>query len=1388
MTEPLEFDYDNCSRIKDVYIELPQFERFHRKKNDKNELIGRKKLLNRLKEQIGNEDLVTRTILVTGFRGVGKTALVKEAIKGSKVKPIYTSLAQENLSYKDVLRSMVGGLIDHLKEKKEKPAITRVLDICLIILVSLFVLVFSIDILISETTFWIENIAFFDWIKNNYGFTIELILFIAVCLGVIRLFVFSFQSSNLLEAKKLELRIDAAINREKGRNFQTSASNFLSYNRFKKSTYSNAIPNDKEIELEFLRILKKLKSPPIFVLDELDKIEARSNAGISDKADEEPNYTESEGSIYTTHAIRQRQEAIASILANMKNFLNEAPAKFIFIAGREMYDASLADVAARDSFYGSIFHDIIYVPSLIKSDTNKNPYSGISKPTELFLFRLLFPDNIERGDNSEMKDSENLLSRYYELLKTETVNKDCVLGGKDNEEATRKIIYILQTFVFYLIYRSNGMPKKIIQLIEEHVKKISFNELNSDQNYSRRNVVAITSEGKTEKGYFLKLDYKTQHKIGFITYLYRPYLIAHGRSSKFRSDKLLVSTSFLVDHILKFHNQGFSWRNLELTPEILAINKEPELRRFITNLLESLFKTHIRRIENGIHQYKFYSRLEHEIRFLSRISPADSAAFNFTLDESILIKKHYKSKINQLRKNYTQEASLQNVHIDSIAFINNLLGDLHFFDKEYDDALVNYNDTIQSLKRVKIENLTLKHFTLYCLVRLKMGHTYERIKAFNSSLSNYLELQNDILIFSERIKSKGLKKNKNKNISRQIQNEIRAIGQGFLSSLVAIEKSALDGLTSKHLINNYKTFKVWIKTFDTDGDKGFQFLKANFFLNRGSILFFKNGNIHLQSDLKNENKKQKNKFTLYTNWDNQLIKQRKMRLVNYRPSISALKDYTESLHWYLLVFKQTGNNKKDKLSFSHIINLINRKGYKNSKYSYSGMGTPFIISLAGVLSKLADCLLTLQDGRKIKESDLRMFFWINSSERELSLQECFDQHLIYNVNDEKLLSVVEIKRNFDVPKIVVLYEVIAKLYESVGKDINASFQRRKILYTLNVLDFPSRLSKKLQSQISSKVSSLFKKILRGFYQAHENTIRPQILKYELIFCRDKIYDTNRVDSKSLYNNISTSIEAKETEILTNDLIRKFSSSSNDDNYESSPFGHTPSVYVRYLELRSHFKKNASELKKDVLNNETFNKEFWSKNRLKAHYQKFCFYRSKNSQLNKKNDFIVQKTCDTIFTINTAINLFGVHGQSAIFGHSLLAESHWNMAIWCQVLKVELTITDGNKFFNGSKYDTYKVILEDLIGAGIMHRLDPKQHLEKAKEHYQKAIAMHCEGDSYRQLIDKMYYLEDDFTDNFSHFSLAVERFYINTGTIYDRLEIINDCLEDSRLYKLSSYI
>ena len=114
----------------------------------------------------------------------------------------------------------------------------------------------------------------------------------------------------------------------------------------------------------------------------------------------------------------------------------------------------------------------------------------------------------------------------------------------------------------------------------------------------------------------------------------------------------MFSSPFIIDHILKFHPFGFSWRNLELIPEIVLVNREPNLRNHIEDLMRFYSRNYIKRTVSGIFDYKFRSKIKRELIYLSKTSDLSAAAFNFTLDESLSTKRHYKRKLIELQNKY----------------------------------------------------------------------------------------------------------------------------------------------------------------------------------------------------------------------------------------------------------------------------------------------------------------------------------------------------------------------------------------------------------------------------------------------------------------------------------------------------------------------------------------------------------------------------------------------------------------------------------------------------------------------------------------------------------------------------------------------------------------
>ena len=165
-----------------------------------------------------------------------------------------------------------------------------------------------------------------------------------------------------------------------------------------RTQQSDADPADpRTIEVQFLRILDEIQdigvqipggighriSLPvpevIFVFDELDKMGAKSaeaqgsSRDVSGEAREERSLTVAEVDLE-----RRRTETLNKLFADMKNILSVAPARFIFIGGRNLHDEWLGDQSSRIPMLSNIFNAEIYIPSLL---TETNPGMGRENPT-----------------------------------------------------------------------------------------------------------------------------------------------------------------------------------------------------------------------------------------------------------------------------------------------------------------------------------------------------------------------------------------------------------------------------------------------------------------------------------------------------------------------------------------------------------------------------------------------------------------------------------------------------------------------------------------------------------------------------------------------------------------------------------------------------------------------------------------------------------------------------------------------------------------------------------------------------------------------------------------------------------------------------------------------
>jgi tetratricopeptide (TPR) repeat protein len=313
-----------------------------------------------------------------------------------------------------------------------------------------------------------------------------------------------------------------------------------------------------------------------------------------------------------------------------------------------------------------------------------------------------------------------------------------------------------------------------------------------------------------------------------------------------------------------------------MIPEVLSSNKTPYLRQQIKQIIDHLGSNHIRETELSLFDYKFYSRTLGEISFLSKIFEQEAAGFNFTLDESYLVKLHIGTKIKELRSIYYKFLGTTdtNRQIFSISHLNEILGDLHFFDQEYDDAITAYSDGIKPLGQVDIGAMDLRDFVTLIKNKLKLGLCFEKTNSYEEALALYTDCCKDAKEFmvgrlvngrpfdiNELKEYKRLKGTVDKNFSEivfyssALSNQLHIILQGFLAKMFMQEKLGIEGISDLKLSIAMGGFLKMMEGFlDPQGRN--HMLKANAYMFMGKLLYFKNNQVDFKlRDTLNQNKR-----------------------------------------------------------------------------------------------------------------------------------------------------------------------------------------------------------------------------------------------------------------------------------------------------------------------------------------------------------------------------------------------------------------------------------------------------------------------------------------------------------------------------------------------------
>jgi hypothetical protein len=1539
--------YAHRTHIKDVYIELPDYQFNHSplyngtSAMDEKAFLGRKKITNRLLNILRNSGHKNSgSYLITGYRGMGKTSLVKKVIsdykkeqaKHTQVATIEISFAQSNLNETDILKQITDSLIQ-ISESKTSIRIWKAIKLgnlfkVLALMISFcfymyFFFCLNYERLISQnnttitSTYKTEVPKSFasmtvEALENNklswskpfrntkllvhdvfrgpegnrfysmiffmlfaFLFCLTLTYFILISKEVLNFLrkhttaVKSFRKINMKEKfnllkgsfdeytilKRLKLLSEssnAAITDEDG---VQSISEQIPFGFIQRKLKKYEIKNSKEIENELIQIfreyalIKNRSIKFIVVFDELDKVEPALGKGFYDE--EIRTGEQNDFSRIKANEVRNRKKQIVNILASLKYFITTADAKFIFIAGREMFDAALADITDRESFISSIFHHVIYLDSFLKDKSNTRT-GGITDIIDDYLATIILPP-------SETDYSLPFLHNYRKYLQS----------SKIAPEEIEKIIFALQSFITYLTYRSNGSPKKLVKIVEEHIVECSEED--------KKGIQIITNkEQSTTPKLYLGITYSHQYRFGFINYMFRPFILSQSQSITKYSDTVLVSTQYLIDHILKFHAFAFSIDNLELIPEIITSSKNPLFRQYIKEVIAYLQKGHIRETELGLFKYKFKNTTANEVAYLSKIFEDESAAFNFSLDETFHIKQYIINKIKNLHKN--QSGTYTAVHENSISFLYQVLGDTQYFDQEYDDAAVSFQEAIQYLN---IEANDYRNEVTYLRLKLKLGLVYEKRKNDELALAEFNSAKKHIIEYIAQTKVSNT------------ELELSAVWSlVFSACLYQEEKVLVEGVKAKQL-------EGCNKIFTQKEERGkLNLVMADHYNDIGTLLYYKN---YVQASSE-----------LNTSIGQLVLNRPTEDTVNlhkdYRASKQSLDAYCTALKIILnenttIPKELVALTAKNLYSFE---NVYNKSILKVTAHTLSNIGD-VIYSFCNaesipISSSFKKIIETWKRRRKLIQfaekyslnkntavpSNLKKLIHHHGDPIYLNKLKTIDRPMAFwDWAAHQYLQTLDTTNYQTLDFVLISYYLSARYYFKMGKTASYSFQLRKILQVIRMsFRFAPEDKEANRDMIKFCEDTLFTMIVEGANFNSSSTDRIQNEMYKNIFQAEP-----ENFNSSFYLNLSNSAEIKEAVLLIAELkVRNYNKDEAYKEYISdyqlyhigqkadsdlkeltliTPYNSVSSQYVRMMELDLQEKINSviglnfekentikesqgsseidqptKEESKDNTANEVHasssidnpDQENGEHGTTAGAIDQPTKEENKDNTANEvhasssidkpdqengehgttagaidqptkeENKDNTAKEVHASSSIDKPDQENGVHGTIAEAYEQLVASSIITVVKLLNIMNVY----EEDPYINNSyrayfhrklgiwlekfeklkdpQRDNISKILKEIVGKDVTSTLDSKTHFQLALLYYRKAVQFHSNGLTYHQFIAANSYLESDYDDEHAHFGAAAERHKINSEKIRQRIKEMEVKLKESKFFIYDRYL
>lgn len=1411
------------SNLHNMIIPLYGFNHYHSASNCEENtegFIGRDSIIDKLSAWLDapkGKTTYSGAYLITGYRGMGKSSFVHKAVEKLSPKPkgflerikrlrepkyviVTVNVGNELLTTKELLgmvckvaakrfeEEFSGLKVTSLRRSRNTVAILLAwIPIFIISIILLFCYefdilglcwkipkawyVYTIGILGVLSSGWIANqILSVLWHLTKWN--------CLVTIGQIRRYW-----HYLIE----RIDADVTLNTETGTSFKNPIHELGMYLKFGKNvSYPIAdVPEMQEMLVELLNLIDKLYGSYlhfIFIIDELDKISPKD-----EDSKQMPEYNTG-NSFNGNSSNRSRQRALGELLANMKYFISSSKAKFVFVAGYDMYEETLSDISNREFNIHSIFNGHINVSSFFR---RTNHYSGVESMIEQYLCQLLI------GGKIKAEDGKVSLRDYTDYCRTEWKK---LAISKENlqtyEHILERRIVFLHNFLTYLVYMSNGSPKKLAIYIEKYVRT----QERITEKIERDKVLGEGYDihfGKETSKYYLFFDSRNVQRICFVNYLLYPMIQNLVDKSNIYNDKLLVSTSFMLSNLYKFHKSGFSMRNLEYMPELLDINKMPELRDFIGGIVEFMTQTHIDETVMNLYKYKFPMHLSEEITFYSKTSEEISYLFNFSHDELLSVKNLYIRQLGHYNNKYEAMA---------IASLHHTLGDIYMLEEDYELAIYEYQEALSALyrqqkrkKEFSLSSIEIEPSRMLFMVRLslKLGLAYEKRKTYDTAYLTYAQL-------TEKIRKYSICKDTYDKAL--LFDTIRITYLAPLAKLFVKEKMDLGGFTKLDVEQAEIDFK---KVIYSAKDKK-SLLVIDFYTKLGDIMYYRNvseaGGIYMPCaacryygkaidtaihDLIFDGRSvtaKANKSIVFL--EILLNKDPKRNLITFGniPLKTVTKSFVGIANCLLgCSQKSFGKDYEEKLySFFETLNHLAEEYAQNEEMS--GVKHTITVNFDSDLS----CLMKSQ-----------LYYWCAAMMYEM-MGEYKSAHSIYcQMLDavQTMLPASGFKASdgiLDFCKYIVI------------KSIQDSYKHYGHINTTEIDLFKRMLGKNLITEISldnlsnsPDIEIVLYKYYHICFLSRRESIIMDVLKHTLsarqLGC-DKIIS-------SLVQNIQN---------------LRFKEEAN----EQTLFMLMPSYRKAFIKGERNLSDTLQIIDKylyDVNNNALINQIGLD----------IC-KDNNTSNADKRFQFLIYLITDSLFCLNKVTDILSPLYSTTLYTNMYIGECYEREFVWNHILIVLREVLyymqskDKLAFINGFqqrykyKFDesrisylfshiekfvkdcgTYKELLAKQENTGkdpvesIYDKVCPSSHryltssylIGNAVDFYHKAVEMHTCGKAYKEMMSTLYFLEDDLFNNSCYFKFATELYCLNNGYIQGKINKLEKTYYCNKaLFNIDNYL